>query len=171
MWLQDRVLTGARCLLVSVHPEIYLSLAVVQFPDLRARVIPVLVRPEGTYSNDSTPLIRELEARHTPRRCTPADPVYRFVDALLEDFADEWLTKPMFAGRFHTMEDATFGAAWQALSSAPIAKLEGSKEFVNQFAARQRGRRNLVGATQWELMEKNIREVCKALEAGLEAGD
>ena len=31
------------------------------FPELKAKVIPVLVRPDGTYANDSTLLILELE--------------------------------------------------------------------------------------------------------------
>lgn len=40
-----------------------------------------------------------------------------FLAALLEDFGDEWMTKVMFEGRFHTGDDAKFGAEWQSWQS------------------------------------------------------
>ena len=70
--------------------------------------------PDRSYANDSTPLILELDARHPKHRTVvPASAVLAFIAALLEDFADEWLTKVMFEGRFHTEKDSEFGAAWQ----------------------------------------------------------
>ena len=49
---------------------------------------------------DSTPIIRRLEAEYLGRSVIPADPALAFVDYLLEDYADEWLTKPMFHYRW-----------------------------------------------------------------------
>jgi len=49
---------------------------------------------------DSTPLIRRFEAAYEGRSVVPADPALAFIDALLEDFADEWLTKAMFHYRW-----------------------------------------------------------------------
>ena len=70
--------------------------------------------PDRSYANDSSHVILELEARHPLHRSVvPASAALAFVAALLEDFADEWLTKVMFEGRFHTEEDAEFGASWQ----------------------------------------------------------
>ena len=70
-----------------------------RFPLLRAKVIPVLVRPDGTYTNDSSPIILELDAAHKDRRLIPRRPGTAFLSALLEDFADEWLTKVRAARR------------------------------------------------------------------------
>ena len=130
-----------------------------------------MVRHDGTYANDSTPLIRELEiAFPTARQCTLQDNALRFLDSLLEDFADEWLTKPMFAGRFHTDTDAIFGASWQILSSALLASVPGSFDAAKAFARRQQGRQGLVGCRDWKLMETTMRRVCEALQANLQSG-
>ena len=41
---------------------------------------------------DSTPLIRRFETQFAGREARPADPVLGFIDSVLEDYADEWLT-------------------------------------------------------------------------------
>ena len=54
---------------------------------------------------DTTPLIREFEVRYTGRSVIPAYPALAFIDYLLEDYADEWLTKAMFHYRWSYAED------------------------------------------------------------------
>jgi len=54
------------------------------FPNLRANVIPVLIYPEGSYKNDSTLLVLDLEKRHSERPVVPSKPVEAFLSALLE---------------------------------------------------------------------------------------
>lgn len=62
-------------------------------PTARVALLPQLIveRPDGTLEAqvDSTPLIRMLEARTPGRAVVPPDPALAFIDALLEDYADE----------------------------------------------------------------------------------
>lgn len=58
--------------------------------------------PDGTTTvrTDSTPILRDLDRQHPERRVRPTDPVVALLDAILEDYADEWLTKAMFHYRW-----------------------------------------------------------------------
>jgi glutathione S-transferase len=49
---------------------------------------------------DTTPLIREFEIQYEDRSVIPENTVMAFIDYLLEDYADEWLTKAMFHYRW-----------------------------------------------------------------------
>ncbi|NJN51350.1 MAG: glutathione S-transferase [Gammaproteobacteria bacterium] len=54
---------------------------------------------------DSTPLIRRFEADFPDRKVVSTDPVVAFIDYLIEDYADEWLTKAMFHYRWRYQAD------------------------------------------------------------------
>lgn len=148
------------------------------FPDLKAKVIPILVRPDGSYAIDSTPLILELEAAvPNCRTVVPPAPADAFIAALLEDFADEWVTKIMFEGRFHTKADGVFGASWQIWQVPPAGvaiggtKPESVDGLAEGFATRQIGRRSLVvGSSGWVEMERCLRDICKILTDMYRAG-
>ena len=56
---------------------------------------------------DSTPLIRRFEEALVERSVMPPDPGLAFINDLLEDYADEWLTKCMFHYRWYHEADAT----------------------------------------------------------------
>ena len=49
---------------------------------------------------DSSPILRRLDAEHPDRRARPDDPALAFLESMLEDYADEWLTKAMFHYRW-----------------------------------------------------------------------
>ena len=95
---------------------------------------------------DSTPLIRRFEEAFTDRRVVPPDPVMAFVDALVEDYADEWLTKAMFHYRWYYASDidkaGTVLPRWRAIG-APEAELLKLKAL---FAERQISRLYVVGS-------------------------
>jgi len=78
-------------------------------PAPKVRLLPTfyLPGPDGALEavTDSTPLIRRFEREHAGRHAVPADPALAFLDALIEDYADEWLTKAMFHYRWAYADD------------------------------------------------------------------
>lgn len=134
---------------------------------VRAPVIPVLEYPDGHFDNDSTPVIYDLEARHAERRIVPDDPAQAFIAHLLEDFADEWLTKAMFGYRWLEDVDQVQMSRWLAFDNLKGGGLEASQDFAAKFRERQVGRMALVGCTRenFPLIEESTRAVLTALEA------
>jgi len=134
---------------------------------VRAPVIPVLQYPDGHFDNDSTPLIYDLEARHAERSVVPPDPAQAFIAHLLEDFADEWLTKAMFGYRWLEDIDQVQMSRWLAFDNLKGGGLEVSQKFAAMFRDRQVGRMALVGCTveNFPLIEASTRAVLAALEA------
>src|SRR5262249_37653661 len=118
---------------------------------------------------DSTPLIRELETRHPGRSVIPPDAVLAFIDALLEDYADEWLTKAMFHYRWAFRADIANAAAilprWFRTNQP-----EGEAVAAGTaFAERQIARLAVVGsnATTAPVIEDGYRRLLQLLDAHL----
>lgn len=63
-------------------------------------LIPLLVMPDGTALQDSTPLIEAIEASHPEPALQPPDAPRAFLSALIEEYADEWGNKAMFHYRW-----------------------------------------------------------------------
>ena len=80
-------------------------------PKAKVPLLPTFFLPnesgEVVAVTDSTPLIRRFEAAFEGRSIIPQSPALAFIDELLEDFADEWLTKCMFHYRWYYQDDAT----------------------------------------------------------------
>jgi glutathione S-transferase len=134
---------------------------------VRAPVIPVMEYPDGNFHNDSTPLIYDLEARHAERSVVPPDPACAFIAHLIEDFADEWVTKAMFGYRWLEEVDQIQMSRWLAFDAMKGGGLQQSQGFAEQFRARQVGRMAIVGCTQenFPLIEASTHALLDALEA------
>ena len=134
---------------------------------VKAPVIPVVEYPDGTFHNDSTPLSYDLEARHAERSVVPPDPSRAFIAHLIEDFADEWVTKAMFGYRWLEEVDQIQMSRWLAFDTMKGGGLEQSQGFAEQFRARQVGRMAIVGCTRenFPLIEASTRALLGALEA------
>jgi len=118
---------------------------------------------------DSTPLLRRFETQFSGRSVIPPDPVLRFIDYLLEDYADEWLTKPMFHYRWHYPQDAEKAATilpyWHDISADP----ETLSQRQKAFAERQKGRLYVVGSSEvtCDIIENSYRRFLSLFETHL----
>lgn len=122
-------------------------------PEVPVRLVPVIAFPDadGTYTEaqiDSSPLIARLETMYSERSIVPTDPVVAFLDYLVEDYADEWVTKAMYHYRWY-YEDAIAKAGsllpLDQNQQLPDAAWQKAKAFITQ---RQIGRMPLVGSTE-----------------------
>ena len=97
----------------------------------------------------------------------PNDPVVAFFDALIEDYADEWLTKAMFHYRWAFSPDVAQGAAILPRWFRPDAPDEMAVAAGKQFADRQIGRLGVVGSnpTTAPTIESSYRRLLAILDA------
>lgn len=97
---------------------------------------------------DSTPIIRRLEREFEGRSVIPPHPVTAFIDYLLEDYADEWLTKAMFHYRWHYAADANKAGdilpRWSRIN-ATDEQMDGLKKYIMD---RQISRLYVVGSNE-----------------------
>lgn len=139
---------------------------------LETPVIPVLEYPDGTLANDSTPLIYDLEQRFSERSVLPSDPGRHFLAFLIEDFADQWLSRAVFSYRWLRPSDQERMSTWLAFDVFPGAGLDTIDNFAAKFRERQVGRTAAAGVTpeNASLIEDTTRRVLAALEAHVPNG-
>ena len=94
----------------------------------RMPIIPLVVTPEGTGIQDSTPIIERIEKLYPEPSIHPDDPVARFISALVEEFGDEWGNKWMFHYRWARDVD-------QISSAGRIARMRGADTSEEKHAA------------------------------------
>lgn len=134
---------------------------------VRPLLMPVVQFPDGTYRTDSTPIITDLEQRHPgARSIVPSAPGDAFLSALIEDMADEWLTKSLFHYRFSRARDAASGAGWVVDDAYPDLSPAELESLTREFVERQTSRMPLVGCTPSNapLLERFYRELLGVLE-------
>jgi len=118
---------------------------------------------------DSSPIIRRLEEEREGRGVIPGDPAITFLDELIEDYADEWLTKAMFHYRWAYPADIDQAArvlpCWRGFSVPDEILAERSKVFAD----RQIGRLHVVGSNPvtGPVIEASYRRFLEAFEAHL----
>ncbi len=124
-------------------------------------------KPEAVC--DSTPIIRRLEAMYQGRSVLPQDPALAFIDYLLEDFGDEWVTKYMFHYRWHMEEDADNAGTLLPLGVDPSLSEQDAQVFKQFITERQVPRLAYVGSneTTAPVIEASYRRFLQAMQAHL----
>jgi glutathione S-transferase len=147
--------------------------ALADLPRPKVQLLPTFYLPndQGELEAvvDSSPIIRRLERDFEGRSVLPHDPAVAFLDELIEDYADEWLTKAMFHYRWAYADDidraGTILPLWRGLSMTEADHAAAKK----MFSDRQIGRLYVVGsnAVTGPVIEASYRRFLEAFEAHL----
>ncbi|MEM7094246.1 MAG: glutathione S-transferase N-terminal domain-containing protein [Actinomycetota bacterium] len=143
-------------------------------PPAPVPVIPVLAWRDGAdgYRGlmvDSSPQITHLESTYDGRSLVATDPATAFLDFLLEDVADEWLTKAMYHYRWANAEDTEKSGRLLPLDANLQLPAERAEQAHDFFIDRQVSRRAMVGSTDANapVIERSYERTLDALQAHL----
>lgn len=133
-------------------------------------LIPLVVTPEDKGIQDSTPIIEKLEAVHPDPSIHPSDPALKFLDELLEEFADEWVNKPMFHYRW-TREVDQDSAAYRIAMDQTDGQEKAAESMAPMIKQRMVPRLSFVGSSPetQEQIENAYVSLIESLEAHLAA--
>ena len=114
-----------------------------------------------------------LEGEYDGRSLVPSDPALAFIDALIEDFADEWLTKAMYHYRWAYQADIDKAGKLLPISRDLQLDSDQAQRMYEYITQRQIGRRALVGSTDWNapIIEGSYRRILEAMQARFATGD
>jgi glutathione S-transferase len=152
-------------------------------PPVPVALIPVLVFPGGngaqdtaakpdTAMIDSTFQILKLESMFPERSIVPKDPALAFLQSMIEDYGDEWLTKPMFHYRWSYPPDIQKSSHVLPLDRDVTLDAEQAGKLARMFADRQIGRLGVVGSnrTTAPVIEASYCRLLAVLDAHLCGG-
>ncbi|MFZ0887450.1 MAG: glutathione S-transferase family protein [Candidatus Binataceae bacterium] len=149
----------------------------VGIPPVPVALIPVLVLPgdngaPDTAMIDSTFQILRLESMFPERSVVPPDPALALLQSLIEDYADEWLTKPMFHYRWKYAADIDKASHVLPLERDVNLDPDALERAARFFADRQISRLPVVGSNQTTtpVIEASYRRLLKLLDSHLAAG-
>jgi glutathione S-transferase len=146
-----------------------------KLPQPKVPLLPTFYLPDASGEEvpvtDSTPLIRRFEAEIEGRGVVPPDPLLAFLDRLLEDYADEWLTKCMFHYRWYYDADIEKAANVLPLWARTDVSDEQVAPFRKMFAERQVSRLWVVGSNDVTapVIEASYRRFLRLFDAQLQA--
>lgn len=120
-------------------------------PPLKVKLLPIVVEHDNegkarAASVDTTPLIRRFEQEHPQRAILPPDPAVGFLNALIEDYADEWCTKFMFHFRWRRQVDIDWAGLALVTYINPAVPPATVRQMADAFAERQISRLWVVGS-------------------------
>ena len=112
---------------------------------------------------DSTFILRRLENSYSTRSVIPENSVLKFLDYLLEDFADEWLTKATFHYRWTYDEDIKKAGATLSRWGSLTDNEEQIKPIRDEISNRQISRLYVVGSNKITsyIIEESYKNILK----------
>ncbi len=120
------------------------------YPKPKVQLLPTFYFRDGEgkleAAVDSTPIIRRLECQYPGPSVIPDHEVLRFLDLLIEDYADEWLTKVMFHFRWAFEADAEHAGPLLIHWANPNLPDNQVGMMAAQFSKRQIDRLYVVGS-------------------------
>lgn len=144
-------------------------------PERPLPLIPYLVfpGPDGKPTDamsDTTPILDRLEAEHAERRLRPRDPALGMIDALLEDYGDEWLSKCMFHYRWAYAPDTLKASAYLPFAQMISLPTATAATYQKMMAERQISRISVVGSneTTGPIIEESWSRYLRLLDAHLQ---
>ncbi|MFK7896653.1 MAG: glutathione S-transferase N-terminal domain-containing protein [Myxococcota bacterium] len=146
-------------------------------PAAKVGLLPTFYLPndagEIVATTDSTPLIRRFEKSFEGRSVIPRDPALAFLDELIEDYADEWLTKCMFHYRWYHAADAEKARRILPHWSASKVTDDQIAPLQKFFGDRQIGRLGVVGSNEVTapVIEESYRSFLRVFDALLQESD
>jgi len=121
-------------------------------PQPKVPLLPTVYLPGATGTLeavvDTTPIIRRLESLSPTRSVIPNNPVLAFLNFVMEDYADEWLTRCMFHYRWHFDADIEKAGRILPLFVRVDQSPETLQEQAEEFTRRQVDRLHVVGSNE-----------------------
>ncbi len=118
---------------------------------------------------DSTPIIRHLETEFSKRSVIPSNPALAFLNYVLEDFGDEWVTKYMFHYRWNFKDDIENASTRLPLLHDMNLDDQSHREFKKYVADWQTNRLWVVGSNEITapIIEASYKRFLEQLEESL----
>jgi glutathione S-transferase len=132
-------------------------------------IIPLLVMPDDTPVQDSTPILELIESQEPDPSIHPADEATAFLSALLEEFGDEWGNKWMLHYRWAREEDQKASSGRLVGEMMPDMPADKQLGMAKGIAERMVGRVWFVGSNEVTAaqIEDSWREGLQLLEPHL----
>ncbi len=122
------------------------------FPKPKIGLLPTYFLPskedELEAVTDSTPIIRRFEKTYDGRSVIPDNPVLSFLNELIEDYGDEWLTKAMFHYRWAHEADYKNAGPLLIYWGSSVIDDAAAQGLSDHFTKRQIDRLYVVGSNE-----------------------
>ena len=111
-------------------------------------LIPLILGPDETVWQDSTPIIETFEEKFSDPALQPPSDLLSYLSCLIEDYGDEWVNKPMFHYRWWRPEDQEAVSRGLARAINPKGDREAQDKLADSIRARMVPRLRFVGSSE-----------------------